>query len=128
MHSKAHKLGGIKIVKIMVPLSCDIVNYQKQCKFRASARLPAFLPTMPHIPSRLEGKQVSFLNGAVHPGQNLPQAVDSGLSQSEAFPPLSLDHSDVACERDVTLPIKGKRVWMLMALHSDLWLWILGLS
>ena len=34
MHSKAHKLGGIKIVKIMVPLSCDIVNYQKQCKYK----------------------------------------------------------------------------------------------
>ena len=34
MHSKAHKLGGIKIIKIMVPLSCDIVNYQKQCKYK----------------------------------------------------------------------------------------------
>ena len=33
MHSKAHKLGG-KIVKIMVPLSCAIVNYQKQRKYK----------------------------------------------------------------------------------------------
>ena len=34
MHSKAHKLGGGKIVKIMVPLSCVIVNYQKQHKYK----------------------------------------------------------------------------------------------
>ena len=56
------------------------------------------------------------------------QAADSGLSQSEAFPPLSLDRSDVAHEHDITLPIKGKRVRTLGALHSDLWLWALGLS
>ena len=56
------------------------------------------------------------------------QAADSGLSQSEAFPPLSPDHSDVAREHDITFPIKGKRVLMLEALRSDLWLWILGLS
>ena len=94
---------------------------------RASARPPAFLPTTPRIPSRLEGKRVSFLNGAVHSGRNPTQAVDSGLSQSEAFPPLSPDRSDVVRERDVTLPIKGKHVQTLEALHSDLWLWILGL-
>ena len=98
------------------------------CICRASARPPAFLPTTPHIPSRLEGKRVSFLNGAVHLGRNLTQAVDSGLSQSEAFLPLSLDHSDIARERDVMLPIKGKCMQMLGALRSDLWLWILGLS
>ena len=38
--------------------------------------------------------------------ENRTQAMDSGLSQSEAFPPLSLDHSDVARECDVMLPIK----------------------
>ena len=54
--------------------------------------------------------------------------MDSGLSQSEAFPPLSPDHSDIVRERDVTLPIKRKRVWTLGALRSNLWLWILGLS
>ena len=54
--------------------------------------------------------------------------MDSGLSQSEAFPPLSLDCSDIACEHDVMLPIKGKHVRMLRALHSNLWLWTLGLS
>ena len=54
--------------------------------------------------------------------------MDSGLSQSEAFPPLSLDCSDVAHEHDVTLPIKGKHVQTLGALRYDLWLWILGLS
>ena len=54
--------------------------------------------------------------------ENRTQATDSGLSQSEAFSPLGPDHSDVACECDVMLPIKGKRVHALEALHSDLWL------
>ena len=106
----------------MVPYS---VNDHSIC--RASARPPAFLPTMPRIPSRLEGKRVSFLNGAVHSGRNLTQAVDSGLNQSEAFLPLSRDRSDVVREHDITLPIKGKCVQTLGALRSDLWLWILGL-
>ena len=77
---------------------------------------------MPRIPSRLEGKRVSFLNGAVPSGRNQTQAMDSGLSQSEAFLPLSPDRSDVAREHDVTLPIKGKRVQTLGALRSNLWL------
>ena len=54
--------------------------------------------------------------------KNRTQTADSGLSQSEAFPPLSLDRSDVASERDVMLPIKGERVHALEALCSDLWL------
>ena len=53
--------------------------------------------------------------------------MDSSLSQSEAFPPLSPDHSDVACECDVMLPIKGECVHMLKALRSDIWLLALGL-
>ena len=60
--------------------------------------------------------------------ENWTQAADSDLSQSEAFPPLSPDHSDVALEHDVMLPIKGKCMQMLEALRSDLWLWALGLS
>ena len=56
-----------------------------------------------------------------------PQAMDFSLSQSEAFPPLSLEHSDVAREHDVILPIKGKCVHALEALHSDIWLLALGL-
>ena len=56
------------------------------------------------------------------------QATDSGLSQSEAFPPLSPDHSDIVHEHDVMLPIKRKHVWTLGAFCSDLWLWALGLS
>ena len=56
------------------------------------------------------------------------QAVDSGLDQSEAFPPLSPEHSDVEHERDVMLPIKGKRMRTFESLCSDLWLWTLGLS
>ena len=44
------------------------------------------------------------------------QAADFGLSQSEAFPPFSPERSDIACERDVILPIKGKCVCMLQAL------------
>ena len=55
------------------------------------------------------------------------QAVDFSLSQSEAFPPLSLEHSDIAREHDIILPIKGKYVRMLEALHSDIWLLALGL-
>ena len=54
--------------------------------------------------------------------------MDSGLSQSEAFLPLSVDRSDVAGECDIMLPIKGERVRMLEALRSNLWLWALGLS
>ena len=54
--------------------------------------------------------------------ENRTQAANSGLSQSEAFPPLSPDHSDVVRERDVMLPIKGEHVHALGALCSDLWL------
>ena len=53
--------------------------------------------------------------------------MDSSLSQSEAFPPVSLDHSDVAHERDIMLPLRGECVHVLKALHSDIWLWTLGL-
>ena len=53
--------------------------------------------------------------------------MDCGLSQSEAFPPLSLEHSDIAHEHDVMLPLKGKYVHMLKALRSDIWLLALGL-
>ena len=38
------------------------------------------------------------------------------LCQSEAFPPLSLGHSDVAHEHDVTLHIKGECMHTLEAL------------
>ena len=55
------------------------------------------------------------------------QATDFGLSQSEAFLPLSPECSDVARERDIILPIKGKCVHVLEALHSDIWLLALGL-
>ena len=55
------------------------------------------------------------------------QAMDYGLSQSEAFPPLSPEHSDVARECDIMLPIKGKCVHALEALRSNIWLLALGL-
>ena len=55
------------------------------------------------------------------------QAMDSGLSQSEVFPPLSPDRSDIAHEHDVMLPIKGECMAVLEALHSDIWLLALGL-
>ena len=54
--------------------------------------------------------------------KNWTQATDSGLSQSEAFPPFSQDHSNVARECDIMLPIKGEHVHALEALCSDLWL------
>ena len=40
------------------------------------------------------------------------------LSQSEAFLPLSLRHSDIACEHDVIIPTKGECVHVLKALGS----------
>ena len=55
------------------------------------------------------------------------QAMDFSLSQSEAFPPLSPERSDVAREHDIILPIKGKCVHVLEALHFDIWLLALGL-
>ena len=55
------------------------------------------------------------------------QATDFGLSQSEAFLPLSPEHSDVTREHDIILSIKGKCVRALEALHSDIWLLALGL-
>ena len=55
------------------------------------------------------------------------QAVDCGLSQSEAFLPLSPEHSNVDHECDVLLPIKGKCMHAFEALHSDIWLLALGL-
>ena len=55
------------------------------------------------------------------------QATDYGLSQSEAFLPLSPECSDVALEHDVMLPIKGECMCALEALHSNIWLWTLGL-
>ena len=54
--------------------------------------------------------------------ENWTQATDSSLTQSEAFPPLSPDHSDVARECDIMLPIKGEHVHALKALRSDIWL------
>ena len=55
------------------------------------------------------------------------QATDFGLSQSEAFLPLSPEHSDIAHEHDIILPIKGKCMRVLGALRSDIWLLALGL-
>ena len=55
------------------------------------------------------------------------QAMDYSLSQSEAFPPLSPECSDIAHECDVMLPIKGKCMHALEALRSDIWLLALGL-
>ena len=59
--------------------------------------------------------------------ENQTQAADSGLSQSEAFPPVSPDCSDVAHEHEIMLPIKGECVHALEALRSDIWLLALGL-
>ena len=91
----------------------------------ASARPPAFLSTMPHIPSSLEGmRSRKALNGyhSLNVGNDLGQNRDSlcwvCLSQSEAFPPLSPGHSDIACEHDITLHIKGECMRMLGALGT----------
>ena len=104
---------------------------------RASARPPAFLSTTPRIPSSLEGmwscKALRWsskapngycsLNGANGLRRNPYSSRGFGLSQSEAFPPLSPGRSDVACEHDVMLPIKGKCVRVLEALFLALGSW-----
>ena len=91
----------------------------------ASARLPAFLSTMPHIPSSPEGmRSCKALNGyrllniANDLGQNWGSHCWVCLSQSEAFSPVSLGHCDVAHEHDVTLHIKGECVCMFEALGT----------
>ena len=97
---------------------------------RASARPPAFPSTTPHIPSSLEGtRNRKALNR--HPScsrsaviehtlsiEHHPLVTWQSLSQSEAFPPLSPEHSDVAREPDVTLHIKGECMHTLEALGS----------
>ena len=101
---------------------------------RASARLPAFLPTTPRVPSSLEGiwsrkalNGYRSLNRGNDLGRNPYSSCGFGLSQSEAFPPLSPERSDVAHECDIILPIKGKCVHTLEALLSGTWLLALGL-
>ena len=49
----------------------------------------------------------------------LTQAMDSASANQR--------HSDIAREHDVILPIKGKCVCALEALHSGIWLLTLGL-
>ena len=92
---------------------------------RASVRPPAFLSTMPHISSSLEGmRSRKALNGyhSLNVANDLGQIWDSRcwvcLSQSEAFLPLSLGRSDVARECDITLHIKGECMHVLKALGS----------
>ena len=58
------------------------------------------------------------LNGVNDLGRSLYSSHGFGLSQSEAFLPLSPGCSDVAHECDVILPIKGECVRMLGALGS----------
>ena len=69
-----------------------------------------------------------YLNGVVYLGRNPDSSHRLRPQPTEAFPPLSPDHSDIVCEHDVMLPIKGKCMRTLEALRSDLWLWALGLS
>ena len=87
---------------------------------------------MPCIPSSLEGRWshkalkwshkapngYRLLNGANDLGRSWDSSCGFGLSQSEAFPPLSPGRSDIACERDVILPIKGECMHALEALGS----------
>ena len=64
--------------------------------------------------SRKAPNGYSSLNGANGLGRNPYSSHGFELSQSEAFPPLSPGHYDVAREHDIILPIKGKCV---RALH-----------
>ena len=113
---------------------CNFIKISLNCICRASARPPAFLPTTPPVPSSLEGmwsrkapNGYHSLNGANNLGQNPYSSHESSLGQSEAFPPLSPERSDIARERDIILPIKGKCVHTLKALLSGTWLLALGL-
>ena len=83
---------------------------------RASVRPPASQSTVPHFPSSMDGVRNRKGSKRPHPSEldnrTPPAKSDTaqfgtlGLSQSEAFPPLSLHRSDVDSERDVTLHIK----------------------
>ena len=59
-----------------------------------------------------------LLNGVNDLGRSQDSSCGFGLSQSEAFPPLSPGCSDIAREHDVILPIKGECMRMLEALGS----------
>ena len=113
----------IKLMKRKLGLLTYIFHYWHIC--RASARPPAFLSTMPCIPSSLEGmwshkapNGYRLLNGVNDLGQSRDSSCGFGLSQSEAFPPLSPGYSDVARECAVILPIEGECVHALGALGS----------
>ena len=97
------------------------------CIHKTASFLANYAPHSLQVGRKMEpygSKRVSFSDS----GRNQTQAMDPGLSQSEAFPPLSPDCSDVAREHDIMLPIKGERMQTLEALRSDLWHWALGLS
>ena len=82
----------------------------------ASARPPASQSTAPHFPSGLDGmRNRKARTGLVHQSlviklhplnQTRPHFGMQSLSQSEAFPPLSPQHSDIDNECDITLHIK----------------------
>ena len=72
-------------------------------------------------------KRISFAKCGMVWDKIWTQAADFSLSQSEAFLPLSSECSDIARERDIILPKKGKCMCVLEALHSDIWLLALGL-
>ena len=83
-------------IGMAAPMAPDLIWPSHPDICHASARPPAFLSTMPHIPSSLEGmRSHKALNGyrSLNVANDLGQNWDSRcwvcLSQSEAFPPLS---------------------------------------
>ena len=97
----------------------------------ASARPSASQSTAPHFPSSLDGmRNQKARTGLIHQGaiielyplnQARPHFHMQSLSQSEAFPPLSLQRSDIDNGHDVTLHIK-----VSASAHS--WHFVLGLG
>ena len=78
--------------------------------------------------SRKAPNRYHSLNGANDLGRNPYSSCRFGLSQSEAFLPLSPGCSDIAHEHDVILPLKGKCVCALEALLSGTWLLVSALE
>ena len=113
-------------------MGCRIIKgISKRCICHASARPPASQSTVPHFPSSLDGmRNRKARTGLVcwslvielHPlNRTQPHFGVQSLSQSEAFPPLSPQRSDVDNEHDVTLHIKASA-----SVHS--WHFVLGLG
>ena len=98
------------------------------------SKTACFLANYAHFPSSLEGmwshkapSRYRSLNGANGLGRNPDSSHRFWPQPIRGLPTIEPECSDIARERDVILPIKGKCVHALKALRSDIWLLALGL-